>query len=632
MTAPEKIGKYQVESVLGKGAMGVVYKAYDPEIQQTVAIKTIHKELLNLEEKDCQARLERFKQELIAGRRLKHPNIVGIYEYGKDEETCYIVMELVRGKQLKDYFSEGYRFTLGEIITIMLQLLDALDYAHRHGVIHRDIKPGNIMLTEGEQIQVTDFGIAKIDDSSLTKTGMVLGTPSYMAPEQCMGQHVDARTDIFSAGVVLYQFLTGEKPFGGDSPLTTMHQVLNIPPVNPSRLNVHIPRAMDDIAQKALAKRPDERFQSAREFAEALRAIQAGLKTAKGGATPTPPEQDTAELEGSHGEGTLTLAAGELSPPLSPAVESTPTPVPVHKPRKPPLRIELTGVVVLIGLAIAWALFIHKSVPPPPAPIPSSGTMEKPEGQSEASAATEAARQETKVGAEKPAKKSPSTDTLFQSKLQALLATFPCARLETRVDDQNRLILQGHLKPEDLPRLERELAALPGADKITSKVETLIWPYCEVMEILAPFKLGGNNQAMDFGPKQHTTRYIQGDHLVLGLTAPSYDAYLYVDYYQLDGGVVHMLPSTPAQRKRYPAGQSFTIGEPQKGGKQWQVEPPFGTELIVILASRDPLFQTPRPEMESAQDYLVALREAIARSNKDWLAADHFYITTAASN
>lgn len=604
--------------------MGVVYKAYDPEIQQPVAIKTIQKELLNLEEKDCQSRLERFKQEVIAGRRLKHPNIVGIYEYGRDEETCYIVMELVHGKQLKDYFSEGYRFTIAEIISIMLQLLDALDYAHRHGVIHRDIKPGNIMLTEGEQIQVTDFGIAKIDDSTLTKTGMVLGTPSYMAPEQCLGQHVDARTDIFSAGVLLYQFLTGEKPFGGDSPLTTMHQVLNVTPVNPSKLNVHTPKAMDDIVQKALAKRPDERFQSAREFSEALRAVQAGLKISRREPMPTAPEQATAGPESPRDEGTLTIAAGELDQSLGSALEFTPPLVPAHEPSKPLLRFWITGGVALMGLVIAWALFIHRPV---------LGPGGKPEAPSEASDAIREAARKTEVSTEKPAQQeSPSTVALLQSKLHGLLATFPCARLETSLDDQSRLILQGHLKPEDLPRLERELAALPASNKIVSKVETLIWPYCEVMEILAPFEMDGNKQAMDFGPKQHTTRYVQGDNLVLGLTAPSFDAYLYVDYFQLDGGVVHMLPGTSTPNKRYPAGQRFTIGEPQKGGKQWQVQPPFGTELIVILASRDPLFQTPRPEVESARDYLLALRETIARSNKDWLAADHFYITTAASN
>lgn len=596
--------------------MGVVYQAYDPEIQQPVAIKTIQKELLNPEEKDCQARLERFKQEVIAGRRLKHPNIVAIYEYGRDEETCYIVMELVRGKQLKDYFSEGYQFTLSEIIAIMLQLLDALDYAHRHGVIHRDIKPGNIMLTEGEQIQVADFGIAKLDDSSLTKTGMVLGTPSYMAPEQCLGQHVDARTDIFSAGVVLYQFLTGEKPFSGDSPLTTMHQVLNATPVNPSVLNVHIPKALDGIVQKALSKRPDERFQSAREFAEALRAVYESFKTAKHDAAPvpSPAEQVFAKLEGTFEEGTLTLAAGALDQSLSPAIEVAPVNVTVSKPRQPLLGLGIAGIIFVIGLASAWVLFVHEPV---------QELIEKPDGQS-----VDAGLEEQKL----IQKERPATDVLVQSRLKALLASFNCAQIETTVDDQNRLILQGHLKPEDLPRLEREIAGLPGAEQMISKVETLIWPYCEVMEILAPFKLGANKQALDFGPKQHTTRYVQGDHLVLGLTAPSYDAYLYVDYYQIDGGVVHMLPATPAQHKRYPAGQSFTIGEPKKGGKQWQVQPPFGTELIVILASRDPLFQTPRPEIEPAQDYLVALREAITRSNKEWLAADHFYITTADSH
>jgi hypothetical protein len=390
-----------------------------------------------------------------------------------------------------------------------------------------------------------------------------------------------------------------------------MHQVLNVTPVNPSKLNVHIPKAMDDIVQKALAKRPDERFQSAREFAEALRAVQAGLKTAKRDIG-----RETAELEGSLAEGTLTLAAGELSPPLSPALEPTAAPVPVYKPRKSLLGIGLTGSAVLVGLAIAWALFVHKpSLSPPMAP---SGALEKPE------------EREAKLSTPEPAEKATPSPAFLQSNLQAMLAGFSCARLETRVDDQNRLILQGHLKPEDLPRLEREIAALPGGDRITPKVETLIWPYCEVMEILAPFELSGNNQALDFGPKQHTTSYIEGDHLVLGLTAPSYDAYLYVDYYQLDGGVVHMLPSTSAQPKRYSAGQRFTIGE--KGSKQWQVQAPFGTELIVILASRDPLFPAPRPELESAQDYLSALRAAIGRSDKDWLAADHFYITTAASH
>jgi serine/threonine-protein kinase len=592
--APEKIGKYQIESVLGKGAMGVVYQAYDPEIQQSVAIKTIQKELLDPEEKDTQARLERFKQEVIAGRRLKHPNIVAIYEYGRDQDNCYIVMELVRGKQLKDYFGEGHPFSLGEIIEIMLQLLDALDYAHRHGVIHRDIKPGNIMLTESGQVQVTDFGIAKLDDSSLTKTGMVLGTPSYMAPEQCLGQHVDARTDIFSAGVVLYQLLTGEKPFSGDSPLTTMHQVLNAPPVRPSQLNVHIPTALDGIVLKALAKRPDERFQSAREFAEALRTVHEDFKAAKHGAAPAPPapEKLSGNVEGTVDEATLTLAAGDSGHSLDLAADATRVRVPPPKPRKSLLALGVAGSLVLMGLVIAWALLVHKP-----------------------------ADQEV-----------PDTDAMLQSKLRELLASFRCAQLEARVDDQDRLILQGHLKPEDMPRLQRELAALPRADKVLSKVETLIWPYCEVMEILAPFKLGGNQQALDFGPKQHTTRYIQGDHLVLGLTAPSFDAYLYVDYYQSDGGVVHMLPGTSAQQKRYPAGQSFTIGEPKKGEMQWQVQPPFGTDLIVIVASRDLLFQTPRPEVESAQDYLPALREAIARADKDWLAADHFYITTAASN
>jgi eukaryotic-like serine/threonine-protein kinase len=194
----EKLGKYRIEAVLGKGAMGIVYKAYDPDLRQSVAIKTIRKEILEQDHAADSTLLERFKNEVIAGRRLmKHPNIVGTYEYGQAQEICFIVMEYVEGKPLKDYLDKEHRFTLGEVMSIMEQLLDALHFAHEHGIVHRDVKPANIMLTQHGQIQVTDFGIAKIDSASMTKTGTVMGTPSYMSPEQCLGQHVDARTDIY---------------------------------------------------------------------------------------------------------------------------------------------------------------------------------------------------------------------------------------------------------------------------------------------------------------------------------------------------------------------------------------------------------------------------------------------------
>jgi serine/threonine protein kinase len=268
MDQKEQLGKYQLESVLGRGSMGVVYLARDLALGHPVAVKTLRKEALE----DCNdgSLLQRFKNEALAGRRLKHPNIVSIYDYGEDGDHYYLVMEFVQGKQLRDYFQENYRFTTTETAALMRQLLDALDYAHRSGVVHRDINPNNLLVTANGDLSVMDFGIAKLDASAMTRTGVVMGTPAYMSPEQCLGQTVDQRSDIFSAGAILYHLLAGERPFGGNSALSTMQQVLNLTPVMPSLVNVQAPLAVDRIVAKALAKQPDERFSTAQEFATAL--------------------------------------------------------------------------------------------------------------------------------------------------------------------------------------------------------------------------------------------------------------------------------------------------------------------------------------------------------------------------
>ena len=198
--------------------MGVVYRAFDPDLQQAVAIKVIRKELVE----GCGGYLVRlrFKNEAIAGRRLRHPNIVPVYDYGEDHDCSFIVMDWVEGRQLKDVLESGHRFTLSEVLSITEQLLEALDYAHRRNVVHRDIKPSNILYGEAGQIQVVDFGIAKIESSTLTMTGAILGTPGHMAPEQCQGTPSDHRADIFAAGVILYELLTGERSAEGVLVLT----------------------------------------------------------------------------------------------------------------------------------------------------------------------------------------------------------------------------------------------------------------------------------------------------------------------------------------------------------------------------------------------------------------------------
>jgi tRNA A-37 threonylcarbamoyl transferase component Bud32 len=269
MADPEKIGKYQIQSVLGKGAMGVVYKAFDPGIERVVAIKTVRKDLVDADL--AEQLMGRFKNEAKAAGRLLHPNIVSVYEYGEDETNAFIVMEYVAGTGLREYLSRNASFDLGQIVSIMTQLLQALEFAHDRGVVHRDVKPANLILTEGGSLKVADFGIARIDTSNLTTVGMVMGTPSYMSPEQCRGLTVDRRSDLFSAGVVFYELLTGEKPFGGAME-TIAYKICHEPARPPSTISrLNVSSGIDSVLALALEKDPASRFQNARAFSRALR-------------------------------------------------------------------------------------------------------------------------------------------------------------------------------------------------------------------------------------------------------------------------------------------------------------------------------------------------------------------------
>jgi eukaryotic-like serine/threonine-protein kinase len=264
---PSRLGKYEIRRELGSGAMGVVYEAFDPTIERIVALKTIRRD--QVEGAEAADAIARFQREAKAAGRLNHPNIVAIYEFGEDASTMFIAMEFVAGRELRSYFEGNERFEMKEIVRIMGQLLDALDYSHINGVVHRDIKPANIIILPDGQVKVADFGIARIESSQYTQAGTVLGTPAYMSPEQFMGQIVDGRSDIFSAGVVLYQFLTGERPFTGGA-TTIMHKVLNEHPPAPSMLSVQVPKLFDAVISKAMEKRPDDRFEIARQFKQAI--------------------------------------------------------------------------------------------------------------------------------------------------------------------------------------------------------------------------------------------------------------------------------------------------------------------------------------------------------------------------
>ena len=271
MIHPERLGKYEIRSVLGKGAMGIVYKAFDPHIERPVAIKTIRKDLVDPEL--AAQYMARFKNEAKAAGRLQHPNIVSVYEYGEDEKVTFIAMEYVEGAGLREYLNRRASFDFGQLAALMEQLLDALEFARARGVVHRDIKPSNLIITNHGQLKVADFGIARVDTSNLTMVGMTIGTPPYMSPEQIRGLEVDHRSDLFSTGIVLYELLTGDKPFGGNLESVT-YKICHDEPEPPSqRSALKLPVEVDRLVATALAKEPDARFQDARAFHDALREV-----------------------------------------------------------------------------------------------------------------------------------------------------------------------------------------------------------------------------------------------------------------------------------------------------------------------------------------------------------------------
>ncbi len=265
------LGRYQVEKELGKGAMGVVYLGKDPKIGRVVAIKTMALSQ-EFEAEELEDARSRFFREAETAGRLNHPNIVTIYDAGEEHDLAYIAMEFLKGKDLAPHVKAGQLLPLKEVLDIVRQVAEALDYAHLQHVVHRDIKPANIMY-EGDThtVKVTDFGIARITDSSKTKTGMVLGTPSYMSPEQLSGKKIDGRSDLFSLGVMLYQMTVGALPFQGDSMAELMFRIANDPYRNPKDLNPNLPDSVVTVIDRALQKDPSVRFQTGSEFAMAVK-------------------------------------------------------------------------------------------------------------------------------------------------------------------------------------------------------------------------------------------------------------------------------------------------------------------------------------------------------------------------
>ncbi|MBL0085277.1 MAG: serine/threonine protein kinase [Ideonella sp.] len=270
MARPEKLGKYQITDTLGEGAMGVVYKGFDPDIRRVVALKTIRRQF-----DDGSGMLEviaaRFRNEAQAAGRLAHPNIVAVYDYGEDGDTAFIAMEFVEGANLSHFLGRRVRFTDEDVQSVICQLLDGLDHAHEQGVWHRDVKPANLIMTHTGRLKIADFGIARIESAGLTRANSMIGTPSHMAPEQFLGTPIDRRVDVYGAGVVLFQMLTGRAPFTGDTE-SLMYRVVHEAAPVPSEVDPGPPRpsGYDGIVAKALAKDREKRFATAAAFKAAV--------------------------------------------------------------------------------------------------------------------------------------------------------------------------------------------------------------------------------------------------------------------------------------------------------------------------------------------------------------------------
>jgi len=268
----DRLGRYQIREIIGEGAMACVYKAYDPEINRALAIKLLKAQL----RLDGEYR-NRFLREAKGAGVLSHPNIVTVFDVGEDQGHPYIAMELVEGQTLAEELKARKAISTKDIVEIGIQLARALDYAHKKGIVHRDVKPGNIMrLTDTNTIKVADFGICRIDGSDTadatqqTQIGNVLGTPHYLSPEQVVGEKVDSRSDLFSAGVVLYQLLTGHLPFEGDTLISVAYKITKTDPPSLDKVRGDLPLSLRRIIERALKKQPEKRFQSGEEFAQAL--------------------------------------------------------------------------------------------------------------------------------------------------------------------------------------------------------------------------------------------------------------------------------------------------------------------------------------------------------------------------
>jgi TonB family protein len=388
---PQTIGRYQVAESVGFGAMGAVYKAFDPLIKRTLAIKTIRLDIPR-QSPQYKSFIERFYHEARISGTLSHPNIVTLFDIGEENGLPYLAMEFVDGETISAIIEKGTRFKPEKVISLVSQVASAIDYAHSKGVIHRDIKPSNLILADGERVKVTDFGIAKLIDAEMTQSGTLLGTPSYMSPEQAMGDKLDGRSDIFSLGVCAFEMLAGEQPFPGNNVTSILYKLVHVEPIQPANLEMNglVPQKWHEVFGKVLAKKPDERYQTATEFVQDLEYCLGSWFGAVGEMTMTEAAPVIASPSPDSGSNEATKV---LSADPEDVTMAMPSPVAARQAEDAALRTiieplvlpELEGTVVMPAVAsspaadgtvVMAAPVVAPPVPVAPAPFPAAeGTV-----------------------------------------------------------------------------------------------------------------------------------------------------------------------------------------------------------------------------------------------------------------
>ncbi len=599
MAAPSSLGKYEIRRQLGVGAMGVVYEAWDPLIDRAVAIKTVR--LPDDPDPEMQEAIGRFRREAQAAGRLTHPNIVGVFDYGEADGVAYIVMELVDGPSLKSLLDANKTLPLATIVRIMEDILRGLAFSHDRGIVHRDIKPANVMITAKGEAKLADFGIARIENSNMTQAGTVLGTPAYMAPEQFMGLVVDARSDIYSTGVLLYQLLTGRRPFDG-SMTVIMHKALHTEPLRPSEITPAAPSILDVVVKRAMAKLPADRFESAMEF---LAAIHAALPD---------------NIPRSEAISDATVVARRVPPPAAPAPMPEPRPaVPVSKPAprrgKLPVLIGVATAAVFGCAGLGYFLMSDSTVTAPssvpiavsvqpapetpreapvpvPAPVPAAAPAPVSVQIPPQPPRPEAPVQPAMIPVPAPAPAPASIEPTPLERAKTLAATMSCAALHISPGPR----VSGFAPPG--PELERFIGVLQEAGQAVDEIVRIAPATCPLMITVAPLLRPTWDSAapgLTIRPSQFDVQ--PGARVSFDITAKF--PFFYFDIYSNDGTVRHVV------RQSRLSGSMNPRVELVAGSVA-------GPAYVVGFSTAAPLDLGTRPETESTADYLAILRPRLA--------------------